>query len=289
MDLFSTLPNPLLSRPFAVIDFETTGLYPAVGDEICEVGVVRMENGEIVAEYSRLVDPCRAMDPAAIQVSGITLDMIEGQPRFEDVVDEYLPYFQDAVIVAHNAEFDMAFLQSKLVKLKRPQLPNSVLDTLELARAFDETGPYTLGILANRMGILDRQIHRALEDARMAAHVLRRFLDEYHKRGQDELSRLPGFRNSYQFSIDGPDRGEDNSFESVVESIRKAIEAKQDLEISYNGGRSNSWRRVTPWQIKGMSLRGYCHLRHEERDFRLDRILECHTVLENPGPLSLPL
>ena len=289
LDLFSSLPNPLLTRPFAVIDFETTGLYPAVGDEICEVGVVRMENGEIVQEYSRLVNPCRTIDPAAIQVSGITMEMVEVQPKFEAIVDEYLSYFHDAVIVAHNAEFDMAFLQSKLVKMKRPQLPNAVLDTLELARAFDETGPYTLGILANRMGIVDKQIHRALEDARMAAHVLRRFLDEYHKRGQDELSRLPGFRNSYQFSIDGPERGEDNSFESVVESIRKAIEAKQDLEISYTGGRNTTWRRVTPWQIKGMSLRGYCHLRQEERDFRLDRIIECHTVLENPGPLSLPL
>src|SRR5262245_32355989 len=213
LDLFSALPNPLLTRPFAVIDFETTGLYPAVGDEICEVGVVRMESGEIVQEYSRLVNPCRPMDPAAIQVSGITMEMVEVQPKFEEIVDDYLPYFQDAVIVAHNAEFDMAFLQSKLVKMKRPQLPNAVLDTLELARAFDETGPYTLGILANRMGIVDKQIHRALEDARMAAHVLRRFLDEYHKRGQDELSRLPGFRNSYQFSIDGPERGEDNSFE----------------------------------------------------------------------------
>src|SRR6185503_17854523 len=111
-------------------------LYPAVGDEICEVGVVRMENGEIVEEYSRLVDPCRSIDPAAIQVSGITPEMVGGQPKFEVVVDEYLAYFHDAVIVAHNAEFDMAFLQSKLVKLKRPQLPNSVLDTLELARAF---------------------------------------------------------------------------------------------------------------------------------------------------------
>ena len=141
VDLFSSLPNPLLTRPFAVIDFETTGLYPAVGDEICEVGVVRMEQGESVQDYSRLVNPCRAMDPAAIQVSGITMDMIETQAKFEEVVDEYLSYFQDAVIVAHNAEFDMAFLQSKLVKMKRPQRPNPVLDTLELARAFDETGP----------------------------------------------------------------------------------------------------------------------------------------------------
>jgi DNA polymerase III subunit epsilon len=289
VDLFSALPNPLLARPFAVIDFETTGLYPAVGDEICEIGLVRLENGEIVSEYSHLVNPGRPMDPAAIQVSGITLDMIENQPRFEDVVDDYLPYFQDTIIVAHNAEFDMAFLQSKLVKMKRPQLSNPVLDTLEMARAFDETGPYTLGTLAGRMGIVERQTHRALDDARMAAHVLRHFLDEYHKRGQDELSRLPGYRNSYQFSIDGPERGEDNSFESVVESIRKAIEAKRDLEISYTGGKSATWRRVTPWQIKGMTLRGYCHLRQEERDFRLDRIIECHTVTENPGPLTLPL
>ena len=281
MDLFSALPNPLLARPFAVIDFETTGLYPAVGDEICELGLVLVENGELTREYSRLVNPGRAMDPAASQVSGITPEMFEGQPRFEDVVDEYLPFFADTVIVAHNAEFDMAFLQYKLVRMQRAQLANPVLDTLELARAFDETGPYTLGALASRLGVEGPHAHRALADAVMAARVLLYFLGEYHKRGQDDLTKIPGYRNSFQFSIDGPDRGVDNSFKLVVEHIRKAIETKTELEISYRGGESTTWRRVTPWMIKGMSLRGYCHLRHEERVFRLDRILECHEASKN--------
>jgi DNA polymerase-3 subunit epsilon len=280
VDLFSSLPNPLLARPFAVIDFETTGLYPAMGDEICEVGLARVERGEIVREYSALVDPGRPLDPAAAQVSGITAEMLAGAPAFETVVDEFLALFEDAVIVAHNAEFDMAFLQYKLVRLQRQQLGNPVIDTLEMARAQDESGPYTLGILANRLGIEGPHAHRALDDARMAARVLLHYLGEYHKRGQDELSRLPGYRNSYQFSIQGRDRGEENSFQTVVESIRKAIEKKLDLEISYVGGKASSRRRVTPWQIKGMNLRAWCHLRKEERDFRLDRILECHEVIE---------
>jgi DNA polymerase III epsilon subunit len=277
-DLFSSLPNPLLEKSYAVIDFETTGLYPAVGDEICEVALVRLEGGEITKEYSRLVNPGRQMDPAAIQVSGISMDMLAGQPRFEDVADEYLDLFRDSVIVAHNAEFDMAFLQYKLVKMGRRQLTNPVLDTLEMARSREDSGPYTLGILANRLGIEGPHAHRALDDARMAARVLVVFLNEYHQRGQDDLSRLPGYRNSCQFSIDGPERGEDNSFPIVVEHIRIAIENKKDIEIAYLGGKSQTRRRVTPWEIKGMTMRGYCHLRKEERDFRLDRILECAEV-----------
>lgn len=283
-DLFSSLPNPLLAKPFAVLDFETTGLYPAMGDEIVEIGLVRVENGEVVREYSQLVSPGREMDPAAAQVSGITPEMLAGQPGFNEVVDDFLPFFEDAVIVAHNAEFDMGFLQYKLVRLQRPQLPNPVLDTLELARAQGESGPYTLGILANRMGITGPHAHRALDDAIMAARVLLKFLEENHRRGQDDLARLPGYRNSYQFSIDGPERGEDNSFRSIVESIHLAIEAKQAIEITYSGGKGQSRRQVTPRYIKGMNVRALCHQKKEERDFRLDRILECEVVGSAPTP-----
>jgi len=281
-DLFSSLPNPLLAKPFAVVDFETTGLYPALGDEICEVGIVRVENGAIVKEYTQLVNPGRVMDPTAIQVSGITPEMLENQPRFEDVIDDMLPLFEGSVIVAHNAEFDMGFLQSKLVRLERPQLANPVMDTLELARAQDESGPFTLGVLANRLGIEGPHAHRALDDARMAARVLLYYLEDLHRRGQDDLSRIPGYRTSYQFSIDGPDRGVDNSFQIVVESIRHAIES-HDLEIAYSGGKGNSRRRVSPRYIKGMNLRAYCHLRKEELDFRLDRIMECAEVETSNG------
>ncbi len=282
IDLFSALPNPLLQKPFAVLDFETTGLYPAVGDEIVEIGLVRVEGGEIVGEYSELVDPGREMDPAAAQVSGISSGMLKGKPRFEDLVEDVLPLFDDAIIVAHNAEFDMAFLQYKLEKLGRTQLGNPVMDTLELARAQDDPGPFTLGILANRMGIEGPHAHRALDDARMAWHVLRKFLDEYHKRGQDDISRIPGYRTSYQFSIGGPGRGEDNSFSLVVEHIRRAIEAHHDIEIAYRGSGGQTRRRVTPKDIRGMNMRAYCHLRKEDRDFRLDRILECAEVAAKP-------
>jgi DNA polymerase III epsilon subunit family exonuclease len=237
-----------------------------------------VEDGRTAEEYSQLIDPGRPMDPAAAQVSGISVEMLSGQPSFEEVADDYLKLFQDTVIVAHNAEFDMAFLQYKLVRMGRQQLSNPVLDTLELARAQDDGGPYTLGILANRLGIEGPHAHRALDDAVMAARILIHFLEDYHRRGKDELSRIPGYRNSYQFSIDGPDRGEDNSFPIVVEHIRKAIEEQKDLEISYTGGKSNTRRRVTPWYIKGMNFRGYCHLRKEDRDFRLDRIVECAEV-----------
>jgi DNA polymerase-3 subunit epsilon len=283
LDLFSGLPNPLLAKPFAVIDFETTGLYPAVGDEIVEIGVARIENGEFAKEYSALVDPGREMDPAAAQVSGISSEMLAGKPRFEEVADRFLALLEDAIIVAHNAEFDMAFLQYKLEKMGRTQLGNPVLDTLELARAQDDPGPFTLGILANRLGIEGPHAHRALDDARMAGQVLLKYLDEYHKRGQDDITRIPGYRASYQFSIGGPGRGEDNSFQTVVESIRRAIAAHADLEIAYRGSAGQTRRRVTPKDIRGMNMRAFCHLRKEDRDFRLDRIVECAEVAPKPG------
>ncbi len=282
MDLFSGLPNPLLSVPFAVIDFETTGLYPAVGDEICEIGLVRVENGKFKAKFGRLVNPGRAMDPAAAQVSGISAEMLAAEPRMEEVIDEFLALLQGAVIVAHNAEFDMGFLQYKLVRMGRVQLGNPVMDTLELARAQDDSGPYTLGILANRLGIEGAHAHRALDDALMAAKVLMHYLGEYHKRGQDDLSRVPGYHASYQFSLDGPGRGEENSFQNIVGVIRAAIEGEHDVELCYaKGGSGRSTTVVTPRWIKGMNVRGKCHGRNEEVDFRLDWIMECEPMSGN--------
>ena len=282
-DLFSDLPNPLLAKPFAVIDFETTGLYPAVGDEICEIGLVRVENGEFAAEYSKLVDPERAMDPAAAQVSGITEDMLKGAPPFADVAGEFIALLEGAILVAHNAEFDMGFLQYKLEKIGRAQLGNPVMDTLELARAQEDSGPFTLGILANRLGIEGPHAHRALDDAKMAARVLLHYLDECHKRGQDDITRIPGYRNSYQFTIGGPTRGDENSFKLVVDNIRRAIEEHRDLEIAYKGSGGQTRRRVTPKYIKGMNVRARCHMRNEDRDFRLDRIVEVAEVAPQNG------
>jgi DNA polymerase-3 subunit epsilon len=284
LNLFDGLPNPLFGKPFAVIDFETTGLYPAVGDEIVEIGCVRVENGKLGRTYSQLVNPGRDMDPAAAQVSGIDPESLLKEPPFEQVADDFLDHLKDCVIVAHNAEFDMAFLQYKLVRLKRNQLPNPVLDTLEIARAADEGGPNTLGILANRLGIEGPHAHRALDDAVMCAKVLVHYLEEFHRQGKDDLTALPGYRHSYQFSIDGPGRGDENSFRRVVDRIRSAIESKGALEIHYKGGSKQSVRIITPRYIKGMNVRAHCHKRREDRDFRLDRILEVEAVDEAPAP-----
>jgi len=283
LNLFDGLPNPLFAKPFAVIDLETTGLYPAVGDEIVELGVVLVEDGKLTREYSRLVNPGREMDPTAAQISGIDPAALFQEPKLEDVVDEFLDVIKDKILVAHNAEFDMAFLQYKLVRLHRPQLPNPVLDTLEIARAQDDSGANALGILANRLGIEGPHVHRALDDAVMAAKVLVHYLEEYHRRGQDDVTRIPGYRNAFQFSIDGPTRGEENSFVMVVDQVRRAIEESADLDIAYRSGSGTKRRQITPKSIRGMNVRGWCHLRKEEKDFRLDRIMDVHVVSTKPS------
>ena len=282
LNLFDGLPNPLLSKPFAVLDFETTGLYPAVGDEIVEIGVVRIENGAIAREWSRLVNPGREMDPAAAQVSGITAEMLAEEKPFAFVADEFLDLIRDAVVVAHNAEFDMAFLQYKLVKLGRNQVDNPVLDTLELARSQDDSGQNTLGVLANRLGIEGAHAHRALDDATMTAKVLLHYLEEYHRRGQDEIRNLPGYRGSFRFNIEEGDQ--ERSFKMAVEHVRHAIERGVDLEIDYKGGKGQSRRRVQPRAIRGMSVRAFCYTRGEELDFRLDRILDAVEITADEAP-----
>ena len=102
--------------------------------------------------------------------------------------------------------------------------------------------------------------------------------------GQDDIARIPGYRSSYQFTIGGPTRGDENSFKLVVENIRRAIEEKTDLEIAYKGSGGQTRRRVTPKYIKGMNMRARCHMRNEDRSFRLDRIVEVAEVAPKPKP-----
>ncbi|MBV9218148.1 MAG: DNA polymerase III subunit epsilon [Methylobacteriaceae bacterium] len=158
-----------------VLDTETTGLDPADGHRVVEIGCVEVLNciptGQI---FHRYLNPERDMPADALKVHGLSGDFLADKPRFAEIIDEFLDFLGDARLVVHNAEFDLRFLNAELARPQRPPLGmDRVLDTLALARRRHPGQPNSLDALCARYGIdaSRRTTHGALLDAEILAEV----------------------------------------------------------------------------------------------------------------------
>lgn len=182
--------------PFIVVDLETTGLEPNL-DSIVEIGAVKVFNGEIVDEMTTLVNPGIFVPQVTTDITGITTEMLRGQPTIEEVIDDYLGFMGDGgVFVAHNADFDWAFLNSHLRRMSRAELANPYLCTFKMAKAVHPNlARYGLGSLTEVFGVELPQAHRAIHDARATAQLFIKFLKVLQDGGLKELKGLPGIQN----------------------------------------------------------------------------------------------
>lgn len=160
-----------------MFDVETTGLFHDQGDRIIEVGAVEVKNfmptGETFQSY---VDPGRSVSEETIKITGITDDMLVGQPKFEDpeIADKLLEFIGDARIVAHNAKFDRGFLNMELKKAGRRPIPDDRwLDSAAMARSKFPGSPVSLDALCKRFNVNAeaRTFHGALLDSQLLAEV----------------------------------------------------------------------------------------------------------------------
>ncbi len=177
---------------YVVFDTETTGLHPSKGDEIISIAAVRIENGKVdeATTYSRLVNPGCPIAPGSIKFHGITDDMVASEGGIADVLPSFRDYVGDAILVAHNAAFDMKFLH-----LKEQQtgitFPNLVLDTLLISVFLDhESENHSLDGIAKQMGITIEGRHTALGDAIATARIFCKMMNRLDARGVTSLRRV---------------------------------------------------------------------------------------------------
>ena len=159
-----------------VLDTETTGLEPADGHRIIELACLELSGRRPTGRhFHRYVNPERAIDWAASEVHGLTVEDLQDKPRFGDIAEEFLEFVSGAELLIHNAPFDVAFLDAELERLGRPRLETlcRVADTLEMAREIHPGKKNSLDALCERYAVDNskRTLHGALLDAQLLADV----------------------------------------------------------------------------------------------------------------------
>jgi DNA polymerase-3 subunit epsilon len=161
-------------QPIVMLDFETTGLSPALGDRITEVAALRIVGGRVTERYVSLIN-CNARIPSFItSLTGITQAMVDQAPPVRKVVPELLDFIGSDTLSAHNASFDEKFLKAEAARLDLAPAHRALVCSLKLSRRlFPGMPSYKLGVLSSQLGIRFRSAaHRAESDAEVAAELL---------------------------------------------------------------------------------------------------------------------
>lgn len=206
---------------YVVIDLETTGNAPKKGDRIIQIAAVVIEQGQIVDRYMSFVKPMQKIPLFIEQLTGITNDMVEEAPTFEEIAEDLISLLSDSYFVAHNVYFDLSFLQEEL-KNCGFQFSGPILDTVELARiAFPTEKSFKLSDLSDGFNIIHEHPHRADSDAEVTALLLLRIFDKLKALPVITLQQLLKLSRSFISDIE-------EIIEDVISDKLVKIEQQQD-------------------------------------------------------------
>jgi DNA polymerase-3 subunit epsilon len=261
----------LTDAPLVFVDVETTGLDPARGDRVCEIALIRQEKTGTRYEWTQLVDPDRAVSPGAFAVNRISRALLDGAPRFAAVIPEINDIAHGAVWVAHNAPFDLGFLQAEYRRARRVFVERPVIDTVHLARRHFRFRSNGLSALASEFGVNVRQAHRALGDCRTTLAVFESIIEKAFGADVPNICDLT-------LHADRMRLGSDLS-KTLPPTLEQMLSQSADLEIVYLSSEGiRTSRRVTVLEVvqgsHDLYLVAHCHMRGEDRTFRLDRIVD---------------
>jgi DNA polymerase III subunit epsilon len=222
-----------------VLDTETTGLSAELGHRVIEIGAVEVNHRRVTGNaYHVYLNPDREIDAGAVNIHGLTSDFLADKPRFNDVVQEFLAFIQDAELIIHNAPFDVGFLNSELNRVDSPPLAKhcrGVLDTLKMAKELHPGQKNNLDALCRRYAVDNsgREYHGALLDAQLLAEVFLAMT-----RGQESLA----------IDLAAPDRAEPRPTSRPSElAVLRASAAEISEHQAYLGGMLKESGKTLAW------------------------------------------
>ncbi|MGP4040261.1 PolC-type DNA polymerase III [Gracilibacillus sp. D59] len=200
---YNEADRTLTDDTYVVFDVETTGL-SAIYDTIIELAAVKVHNGEIIDRYESFANPHHPLSETTTNLTGITDEMVKDAPEVEEVLKEFHEWMGNGILVAHNADFDMGFLNTGFKRIGYEEASNPVIDTLELARLlFPELKNHRLNTLCKKLDIELTQHHRAIYDAEATGYLLWKFVKLSIERGienHNQFNMHMGEGNAYQRS-----------------------------------------------------------------------------------------
>ncbi|MEB3101124.1 PolC-type DNA polymerase III [Ferviditalea candida] len=183
----------LADAEYVVFDVETTGL-SVLNSRLIEIAGVKMKEDKVIDRFASFVNPHQSIPYNITQLTNITDDMVKDAPEVETVIPQFIDFIGNAVLVAHNARFDMGFLQAACKNLGLPEILNPVLDTLELARfLYPSLKNHRLNTLADKLKVSLENHHRAIDDAEALGHILFHLIKEAGERNIVNLASLNDF------------------------------------------------------------------------------------------------
>ncbi|MCK4306253.1 MAG: WYL domain-containing protein [Candidatus Eisenbacteria sp.] len=270
------LELPVKETDFAVVDVETTGLGAA--DRIIEVACVRLHGFEETARFSSLVTPGIAIAPAASAVSGITDEMVARASIFPEISPQLEQLLQDAVLVAHNAPFDLRFLSRERKRWQLQPWKGLVLDTLRLARNTVTLPHYNLEALREALHLTHAPSHRALSDVLATVSLLKVLVDRMDPKPEN-LGNL--LKAQEPIPITWSDAMRAGVPEEIVLPLQRAAMYTEIAELDYESHSGVHTHWVHPLQIEHNGPLQYLSARiidgGEIRSFRIDRIVRVCT------------
>lgn len=170
---------------YVSIDLETTGLNPK-RDRIIEIGAIRVEQGQIVGEFSTFVDPGRKLEERITELTGIRDEDLKNAPQMDEVFPKLLEFMGELPLLGHSILFDYSFLKKAAVD-RKISFERTAVDTLQIARKYLQELPHrNLGYLC-RYYEIPHQAHRALEDAKATDQLFRKLVELFYKEEEDSL------------------------------------------------------------------------------------------------------
>lgn len=270
--------GPLTDLTWLAFDVETTGLSP-IACRLVELSGVKFQLGEKSKQspdetFSRLINPGEPIPPEVSLIHGIDDAMVANEPSADVVLAEFIDFAGTALMIAHNAGFDVEFIKVQALKSKLPVLGNLVVDTLHLAQVVLSDVPnYKLKTLSEYFGFAGSQYHRALDDS---IYVQKLFCELLKRSGIETLEALIETGSVQPFDGFGRSGGPLRGVEHLP-LLNSAIEGRQTVQMTYQS-EFRSKRVVRPQSViesrGALYLTAYCLKSQAERTFRVDRIVE---------------
>ena len=270
-----SIKNPFLKKQiFIAFDTETTGIWAAV-NRVVEIGAVKFQIGrDNVETFETLINPERLIPEEVTEIHGITNAMVANKETVGPVLNKFIQFCgPDAILIAHNAPFDISFLSCELERTGLKFNDNVILDTVDIARRFYPQLPsYSLLSLARHFEIAAFQDHRALSDALLVWNLFIEMSSEIPPvNNLTDFKKILTTYTMYQWKTEQKELPEE------YEPISRAIKNKLSMEIIYTAsGKPPQSRIIWPISVQYLGtffyIIAFCEKAKAERTFRLDRI-----------------